>query len=78
MPGIQEAISNATASGAPLHIVHANSLSLGEIQVTLDMVADAQKNGLDVTTEVYPYTAASTSLESAIFDEGWQEKLGIS
>lgn len=78
MPGIQEAISNATTSGAPLHIVHANSLSLGEIQVTLDMVTDAQKNGLDVTTEVYPYTAASTSLESAIFDEGWQEKLGIS
>ncbi len=78
MPGIQEAIANATASGASLHIVHANSLSLGEIQVTLDMVASAQRQGLDVTTEVYPYTAASTSLESAIFDEGWQEKLGIS
>ena len=77
MPGIQEAIANATTSGAPLHIVHANSLSLGEIQVTLDMVASAQKRGLDITTEVYPYTAASTSLESAIFDEGWQEKLGI-
>lgn len=78
MPGIQEAIANATASGAPLHIVHANSLSLSEIQVTLDMVAAAQAKGLDVTTEVYPYTAASTSLESAIFDDGWQEKLGIS
>ena len=45
MPGIQEAIANATTSGAPLHIVHANSLSLGEIQVTLDMVASAQKRG---------------------------------
>ena len=78
MPGIQEAIANATTSGAPLHIVHANSLSLSEIQVTLDMVASAQERGLDVTTEVYPYTAASTSLESAIFDEGWQETLGIS
>jgi dihydroorotase len=78
MPGIQEAISNALCSGAPLHIVHANSLSLGEIQTTLDMVAAAQDRGLDVTTEVYPYTAASTSLESAIFDAGWQEKLGIS
>ena len=77
MPGIQEAIANASASGAPLHIVHANSLSLGEIQVTLDMVASAQKRGLDITTEVYPYTAASTSLESAIFDEGWQDQLGI-
>ncbi len=78
MPGIQEAISNAVTTGAPLHIVHANSLSLGEIQTTLDMIASAQKRGLDVTTEVYPYTAASTSLESSIFDEGWQEKLGIS
>ena len=78
MPGIQEAIANATTAGAPLHIVHANSLSLGEIQTTLDMVAAAQERGLDVTTEVYPYTAASTSLQSAIFDEGWQETLGIS
>lgn len=78
LAGIQEAIANATVSGAPLHIVHANSLSLGEIQVTLDMVSSAQERGLDITTEIYPYTAASTSLESAIFDDGWQEKLGIS
>ena len=78
MPGIHEAIANATVTGAPLHIVHANSLSLGEIQVTLDMVASAQSIGLDVTTEVYPYTAASTGLGTAIFDEGWQDQLGIS
>ena len=76
--GIQEAIANATTTGAPLHIVHANSLSLGDIQVTLDMVVSAQKRGLDITTEVYPYTAASTSLQSALFDDGWQEQLGIS
>ena len=78
MPGIHEAIANATVTGAPLHIVHANSLSLGEIQVTLDMVNSAQALGLDVTTEVYPYTAASTGLGTAIFDEGWQDQLGIS
>jgi len=78
LPGIHEAIANATTSGAPLHIVHANSLSLGEIQVTLDMVAAAQERGLDITTEVYPYTAGSTLLESALFDEGWKEEMGIS
>ena len=55
MSGIHEAIANASASGAPLHIVHANSLSLGDIQVTLDMVASAQERGLDITTEIYPY-----------------------
>lgn len=77
MSGIHEAISNATTTGAPLHIVHANSLSLGDIQTTLDMVASAQERGLDVTTEIYPYTAASTSLESAIFDGDWKSILGI-
>ena len=76
--GIQEAISDAAVTGAPLHIVHMNSMALGKIAVALEMVAAAQKQGLDITTEVYPYTAASTSLESAIFDEGWRERLSIS
>jgi dihydroorotase len=76
--GIQEAISNAAVTGAPLHIVHMNSMALGQIEVALDMVASAQEQGLDITTEVYPYTAGSTSLESAIFDEGWREQLSIS
>ena len=44
----------------------------------LDIIGGAQANGVDVTTEVYPYTAASTSLQSAMFDEGWQEQLQIS
>lgn len=78
LAGINEAIANATATGASLHIVHANSLSLSEIDVTLDLVQSAQDRGLDITTEVYPYTAASTSLGSVLFDEGWQDDLGIS
>jgi len=78
LPGINEAIANATVTGAPLHIVHINSLSLGEIDVSLDMIASAQAQGLDITTELYPYTAASTHIQSVLFDEGWQETLGIS
>lgn len=74
---IQEVVANATATAAPLHIVHLNSSSLWEIETNLDLIRGAQEAGVDVTTEVYPYTAASTSLESAIFDEGWQERLQI-
>ena len=33
--------------------------------------------GHDVTTEVYPYTAAATVIESAIFNPGWQENFKI-
>ena len=30
-----------------------------------------------MTTEAYPYTAGSTFIESAIFDDGWQKLMGI-
>jgi len=75
---IQQAISDAAVTGAPLHIVHINSMALSEIELAIEMVQSAQKQGLDITTELYPYTAGSTKLESARFDEGWQEDQGIS
>lgn len=74
---VQQAIADAASNGTPLHIVHLNSVTLDEIGLALRMIANAQKHGLDITTEVYPYTAASTSIESALFDEGWQQRLGI-
>jgi hypothetical protein len=74
---IQEVIANATLTGAPLHIVHINSMSLGLIGFALDMVSDAAKKGFDITTELYPYTAASTGLLTAMFNEGWQQRLDI-
>ncbi|OOG70763.1 amidohydrolase family protein [Algoriphagus sp. A40] len=74
---IQEVITNAILTQAPLHIVHINSMSLGSIQMALEMVMAAQQNNFGITTELYPYTAASTRLQSAMFTEGWQQRLGI-
>jgi dihydroorotase len=74
---IQETMSDAMLTGAPLHLVHINSMSLGKISLALEMIRSANKKGFDITTELYPYTAASTLLQSAMFNEGWQEKLGI-
>lgn len=42
------------------------------------MVEGARARGLDVTTEAYPYIAGMTSINSALFNPGWQIKLGIS
>lgn len=75
---VQEAISVAVLTGAPLHIVHINSMSLGNIGLSLEMVNAASKKGFDISTELYPYTAGSTGLQSAMFDDGWQQRLGIS
>lgn len=74
---IQEVISDAILTHAPLHIVHINSMALGNIQLAIDMVHAAREKGFDITTELYPYTAGSTAIQSAIFNEGWQEKKGI-
>jgi len=78
LEAMQEVLANAAATGASLHIVHVNSSSLGSLPVILELIDSARSRGLDVTTEAYPYTAGSTSLQSAIFDEGWQQRLGIS
>lgn len=75
---IQEMLSNALTSGASLHIVHLGSSGLIQGPKLATMIDAARARGVDVTTEVYPYTAASTAIESAIFDPGWQERLGIS
>jgi N-acyl-D-aspartate/D-glutamate deacylase len=75
---VQEAIAVAILTGASLHIEHINSIALGQISFALEMIQSARKKGFDITTELYPYTAGSTSIQSAIFDEGWQQRLNIS
>jgi N-acyl-D-aspartate/D-glutamate deacylase len=77
LAAIQEVIGDAAATGAPLHVVHITSMGMRETPRLLEMVHGAQKRGLDVTTEAYPYIAGSTGIESAIFDPGWQDRMGI-
>ncbi len=72
---IQEMIADAAGANTSVHIVHIGSSGLKQVPVLLDMIDAAQAAGLDVTTEVYPYTAASTAIQSAIFDPGWRERL---
>ena len=75
---VEEVIADAMLTGAPLHIVHINSSTLGQINLGIEMVQTAQQKGFGITTELYPYPAGSTALQSAVFDEGWQQRLGIS
>jgi N-acyl-D-aspartate/D-glutamate deacylase len=77
LAAIEEVIAAAATTGAPLHIVHITSVGLRDTPQLLATVEGARKQGLDVTTECYPYHASSTFLESAIFDPGWQERQGI-
>jgi len=73
---LQEVIADAAATGASVHVVHITSMGLRETALCLRMIAGARRRGLDVTTEMYPYTAGMTDIGSAVFDEGWQAKQG--
>jgi len=70
--GIQEAMADAAATGTPLHIVHINSTGGNQVGPILDLIADARRHGLDVTTEAYPYNRGSTRIESSLYDN-WQQ-----
>jgi N-acyl-D-aspartate/D-glutamate deacylase len=74
---LEEVIAAGAVTGAPLHVVHLTSNGLRATPRLLQMIGEAQARGLDVTTELYPYTAASNPITSAMFDEGWQKRLGI-
>ena len=74
---VSEVIGAAAITGASLHIVHINSTCLRDSLECLSMVAGARARGLDVTTEAYPYIAGMTAINSAVFNPGWREKLGI-
>jgi N-acyl-D-aspartate/D-glutamate deacylase len=77
LAAIEEVIAAAASTGAPLHVVHVTSMGLKDTPKLIAMVEGAQARGIDVTTEAYPYPAGSTSIESAVFDPGWQEAQGI-
>src|SRR6266705_3493480 len=51
--GLNEALSLAGETGAPLHVFHINSAGLAATPVMLKMITDARARGHDVTTEAY-------------------------
>jgi N-acyl-D-aspartate/D-glutamate deacylase len=77
LAALEEVVAASAETGAPLHVVHITSMGLKFTPDLIAMVEGARRHGLDVTTECYPYTAGSTALQSAIFDPGWQESMGI-
>ena len=74
---LEEVISAAAITGAPLHVVHIQSTGGPATPKLLQMISEAKSRGLDITTECYPYIAGMTDIKSAIFDEGWQEVFNI-
>lgn len=74
---VQELIADAAISGAGVHIVHIGSSGGRRVPLLLDMIDRARANGIDVSTEVYPYTAWSTFIGAAFFDGDFTSTMGL-
>lgn len=72
LESVAEAISVARTSGVRLEISHIKAMgprNHGKVEQALQMMADARAEGVDVSADVYPYTASSTTLTSRL--PGW-------
>lgn len=73
---VQEVIAAAAVTGAKAQVVHLASSAIGSMEASLEMIAGARRNGVDIMMDMHPYLANSTRLESALYDSGWEERFG--
>lgn len=76
--GLKEVIDLAKKSGASVHICHVHANAMGEISNFLSLIKQARSNGIDITSEAYPYNAGSTSISAEVFDRDWRKIFAIS
>jgi N-acyl-D-aspartate/D-glutamate deacylase len=75
---VREAILIGREAGVPVHISHhkaSGKENWGRTAKTLALVDEARADGIDVTLDVYPYTAGSTLLHSIL--PPWAQADGI-
>lgn len=81
LTSVKEAIEIGEKAGIPVEISHhkaSGKNNWGMVKESLKMIDQARSRGADVTCDVYPYTAASFSLDSILpphSQEGGVEKL---
>jgi N-acyl-D-aspartate/D-glutamate deacylase len=67
----------AQKMGVKLHIAHINANAMGAIGPWLAAIDGANAKGADVSAEVFPYTAGSTTIMADVFNRDWQTIFGI-
>jgi len=75
--GLKEAIRFARDSGAPVHICHVQASGMNNIAEFLRLIREARDEGVQITTESFPYNAGSTSNTAAVFNRDWQKIFAI-
>jgi hypothetical protein len=75
--GLREVLDLSLKFNAPLHICHITHSGMRNTDLFLREIAETRSKGVNVTTEILPYNAGSTSIGAAVFGRNWQEIFGI-
>jgi N-acyl-D-amino-acid deacylase len=73
---VEETIRIGEEGGLPTQVTHHKTigkLAWGKTAETLRLVDEARRRGVDVTLDVYPYTASSTLIQAALLPPWAQE-----
>ncbi|MCF7801716.1 MAG: amidohydrolase family protein [Candidatus Marinimicrobia bacterium] len=78
LDGVDEAIRLAKDTGARVHLDHLHSTGgTFHMAAALEKIRAARRAGLEITTDVYPYSYWATYLHSERFAPGWREQYGL-
>lgn len=75
--GLEEVLAVAERSGASVHICHLNASAMSGVDDWLDKIDSARARGVDVTTEMFPWTSGSAAISSDVFSRNWREIFAI-
>lgn len=73
---VRETITVGELGGLPTQVTHHKTIgkkSWGKTAETLRLIDDARQRGVDVTVDLYPYTASATSISAALMPVWAQE-----
>jgi dihydroorotase len=73
---VMEVISIAAATGAQAQLAHLTSSTVGSAPISIALIEGASARGVDVGFDFHVWTRNQTTLQSAIYDAGWQKNFG--
>ncbi|MFQ5605723.1 MAG: amidohydrolase family protein [bacterium] len=73
---VEEVIAVAAATGAQAQLAHLTSSTVGSAPLSIKLIEGAAKHGIDVAFDFHVWTRNQTSIQSALYEPGWQERFG--
>jgi N-acyl-D-aspartate/D-glutamate deacylase len=73
---VQEVVAMSAATGAQAQLAHLTSSTVGSAPLCVRLIEGAARRGVDVGFDFHVWTRNETTIQSALYDEGWEQNFG--